>query len=305
MSAGNQQITISVALREATTILQTGETSAPREDAKLLLRHVLACDKTFLIAHDDYVLTASEREMFFALVERRAKNEPIQHLTGTQEFFGLEFEVSKSVLIPRPETEMLVEIALEILRKADVPRFCEVGVGSGCVAVSILKNLESAQAVGLEISPEALVIARRNAAKHKVENRLQLIESNVFENLTENNSPFTVHRSAFTLVISNPPYIPEIEAAELASEVRDFEPRNALFSGADGFDMIRVLLNDAPKFLRENGYLAFEIGFGQAAKLREIIEAEIWEIVEIRKDWQKIPRIAVLRLVSGGQERGL
>ncbi len=273
----------------------------PREDANLLLRHVLRRDKTFLIAHDDYILTETESETFFQLIKRRLQHEPIQHLTKKQEFFGLEFEVSKDVLIPRPETEILVEIALEILRKKENAKFCEVGIGSGCVAISILKNLEKVSAIGLDISPSALKIAEGNAEKHGVSARLQLFESNVFsvlQNLQRKtqNSKLITYNSSFDLIVSNPPYIPEIDAPNLASEVRDFEPSNALFSGADGFDVIRVLLNDAPKFLTEKGFLAFEIGFGQAEKLPEIIDSKIWDLLEIRRDWQNIPRTVLLQI---------
>ena len=291
-----EKLSIAVALQTGTHILRENQILTPREDANLLLRHILGRDKTFLIAHDEYILTEIERETFFQLITRRTQNEPLQYLTGKQEFFGLEFAVSPQVLIPRPETEILVATALEILAKKANPKFCEVGIGSGCVAISILKNLPAAMATGLDISLPALRIAEKNAARHLVGERLQLAESDLFKAFfsREAGSPQTNY--IFDLIVSNPPYIPEIEAPSLAREVRDFEPPQALFSGADGFNIIRLLLKDAPQFLISNGFLAFEIGFGQAARLREIIDFEIWNLVEIRQDWQKIPRITVLQM---------
>lgn len=289
---------IAESLDKALKILEKSASRRPREDAKMLLRHVLQRDKAFLMAHDtDYFLTEAERQTFFDLIEKRAQNLPIQHLTGRQEFYGRDFEVSKDVLIPRPETEFLVEAALEILPENTAAHFCDVGAGSGAICVSILAERPQSRAVALDISAKSLAVTRRNAEKYDVINRLRLFESNVFEVLRnfQNEQNSAKEFFQFDAIVSNPPYIPLGEAAELDSEVVYFEPHTALFSGADGFDVIKILLADAPFFLKPHGSLIFEIGYGQAAKIPSLIDEKVWQIIEIRADLQNIPRIVHLK----------
>ena len=259
-----------------------------RRDAALLLSFVLGRDKTFLLAHDDYLLTEDEQKQFDAAILRRADGAPVQHITGRQEFYGLEFEVNENVLIPRPETEILVETAVEILRGREKQIFCDVGIGSGCITVSILHTLKNARAVALDISTAALTVAKRNAAKHLVNDRIEFYESDVFDALSGRQ---------FDLIVSNPPYIPQEDSAGLPAEVRDFEPHAALFGGADGTEIIRRLLADAPQFLNENGFLLFEFGFGQSEIVREMIDERVWKFCEILADLAAIPRVVVLQRI--------
>lgn len=282
--------TIAEALREATVIFTEAHVFEPRRDANLLLRFALDRDLTFLIAHNDTVLEENEREKFLALVRRRAAGEPTQYIVGKQEFYGLEFEVNEKVLIPRPETEFLVEIALEKLAKQENNLFCDVGTGSGCIPVAILKNLEDVQGYALDISSSALEVAQRNAEKHGVLERLTFLESDVFNTLKSE-----IWNLKFSTIVSNPPYIPQTDSAMLQREVKDFEPHTALFGGADGLEIVRRLLADAPKYLEEKGYLMFEIGFTQSEAIREILDETVWQLLEIRADLQGIPRVVVLQ----------
>lgn len=278
---------ISENLKKASDILQKSRAAEARRDANTLLGFALQKDRTFLIAHDDYRLTEAEQKLFDEIIERRAKREPLQHITGKQEFFGLAFEVNKDVLIPRPETELLVENAIEILTAKENPRFCEIGVGSGCISISILHELEKASAIGLDISEKALKTAARNAEKHRVSERLDLRISDIFDALSDEK---------FDLIVSNPPYISRDEIENLQAEVRDFEPLNALTDGADGFSIIEKIIENAPQFIRSNGFLLIEIGFGQAEKVETMIDRKIWRETGFLHDLQDIPRTLKIRL---------
>jgi release factor glutamine methyltransferase len=269
-------------LREASGTLHSSGIIQSRREAYLLLALALKKDKTFLIAHPEYELSGEEEKRFKDFLIRRASREPFQYIVGKQEFYGLDFATTKDVLIPRPETELIVETAIEILRAKRNLNFCEVGIGSGCIAVSILHKVKTARAIGLDISPKALEIAAGNAATHHVLNRLELKISDVFEVLKDEK---------FDLIISNPPYIPSKEIENLQAEVRDFEPIIALTDGDDGLSIIEKIIVESPKFLNKEGFLLLEIGFGQADKVREIFEQEIWRVVEILPDLQGIPRM--------------
>ena len=268
-------------LQAASEILKLSGIGEPRREGNSLLALALEKDKTFLIAHPEYELSDEEEQRFQNFLSRRASREPFQYIAGKQEFYRLDFEVDRNVLIPRPETELIVESAIEILETKKNSMFCEVGIGSGCIAVSILYRVETARAVGLDISHEALEIAARNAATHNVLNRLSLQISDVFENLKDEK---------FDLIVSNPPYIPSQEIENLQTEVRDFEPIVALTDGKEGLSIIEKIIVESPKFLNEAGYLLLEIGFGQAGSAREMFAPEIWEIVDILPDLQSIPR---------------
>lgn len=269
-------------LRAANEILQLSGITESRREASSLLALALEKDTTFLIAHPEYELSGAEATRFQDFLQRRARREPFQHIAGRQEFYGLDFEVIRDVLIPRPETELIVEEGIEILRGREISRFCEVGIGSGCIAVSILHRIETARAIGLDISPKALEVTIRNAAAHSVLNRLELKISDIFEALKSEK---------FDLIVSNPPYIPIADIENLQPEVRDFEPLAALTDGADGLSIIKKIIAEAPKFLNENGFLLMEIGFGQADKAREMFEPKIWQNINILPDLQGIPRM--------------
>lgn len=278
---------ISEILKKATEILRASGIAEPRREANSLLAFALAKSKTFLIAHSEYELSGEEEISFRAVLQRRAGREPLQYITGKQEFYGLDFIVTPDVLIPRPETEMIVENALEILKlREKETRFCEIGVGSGCISVAILHNARAASAVGLDVSEKALEIAQKNAEKHLVAKRLSLKVSDVFSGLTDEK---------FDFIVSNPPYIPLEDIESLQAEVRDFEPLNALTDGGKGLSIIEKIIADAPRFLKPNGFLLMEIGFGQAAGVKRMFDAGIWQHVEILPDLQGIGRMIKAR----------
>lgn len=277
---------IAETLVRATEILQKRGLAEPRREANSLLSFALAKNKTFLIAHSEYKLTAEEEINFQTVLRRRAGREPLQYITGKQEFYGLDFQVTPDVLIPRPETEMIVENALEILKSRENSRFCEIGVGSGCISISILHNARAASAIGLDISDKALEIAQKNAEKHQVAERLNLKISDVFSRLADEK---------FDFVVSNPPYIPRADIENLQPEVRDFEPLTALTDGGEGLSIIEKIIRESPKFLKPNGFLLMEIGFGQAEDVEHLFDAGIWQTVEILPDLQSIGRMVRAR----------
>ena len=271
---------IAEVLREATQLLQNAGVPEARREAGSLLSFVTGKDRTFLIAHSDDEV--SDVDQFRELVARRAAGEPLQYITGTQDFYGREFRVTPDVLIPRPETELLVEAALEV----NATLICDVGTGSGCIAVTLLCELDHARAVALDKSPAALEIAKFNANKFSVADRAEFIVSDCFDSLD--------HRE-FDLIVSNPPYVSADVLEGLQREVRDHEPLIALSPGPDGLSIIRRLIQDSPKFLKPHGHLIMEIGFDQAEGVRSLIDTNVWELLEVRPDLQGIPRIVLLR----------
>lgn len=280
---------ISEHLKSATKILQSSGIGEPRREAGSLLAFALGKNQTFLIAHSEYELSSGEEKRFQKALARRAAREPFQYITGRQEFYGLDFEVTPDVLIPRPETELIVENAIEILRGNQNALFCEVGTGSGCIAVSILHESESATAIGLDISERALEIARRNAARHRVSERIELKTSDIFAALEDER---------FDLIVSNPPYIPLKDIENLQAEVRDFEPLEALTDNQNGLSIIEKIISQAPRFLKPEGILLMEIGFDQSLKVREMFSAKSWQGVEILPDLQGHPRMVKARIRS-------
>lgn len=273
---------ISETLKRAAEILQNSGISQPRREAVSLLTFALQKDRTFLIAHAEYELKPAEEKRFWELVQRRAAHEPFQYITGKQEFYGLDFEVTPDVLIPRPETELIVEAAIAILGKKENPRFCEIGVGSGCISISILYHVKTAGAAGLDLSDNALQITKKNAANHGVLDRLDLKISDVFGGL-ENDK--------FDLIVSNPPYVPSEDFATLQAEVRDFEPYIALTDGKNGLSIIEKIILASPLYLKPSGSLLMEIGFSQSNAVREMFDRKIWRLLEFFPDLQGIPRM--------------
>jgi release factor glutamine methyltransferase len=279
---------IAEAIVEAAQALRRAGLAEARRAAGSLLAHVISRDRTFLITHAERVLDADELRRFRAAVERRAAGEPLQYITGRQEFFGLDFEVTPDVLIPRPETELLVETALELLTETSAPAlFCEVGTGSGCIAVTLLHEQQQLRGVALDISPPALRVAARNAARHQVSERLSLVASDCFSALDAS--------ARFSMIVSNPPYVAESALDTLQREVREHEPRVALTPGGDGLRIIKRIIEDAPRFLNSGGHLLLEIGYDQHEAIPALFDAAVWRLLGIRKDLQGIPRTVVAR----------
>jgi len=277
---------IAEALLEASQILQTSGVPEARREAGSLLSFVISRDRTFLISHAEDLIDEHSLDQFREAVERRAAGEPLQYITGIQDFFGREFRVTPDVLIPRPETELLVEAALEVV--GDAPLICDVGTGSGCIAVTLLCEIVPARAVAVDKSPAALEVAKLNARDLSVADRAVFVISDCFESLDS-------REYQFDLIASNPPYVSAEVVPELQREVRDHEPLVALSPGPDGLSMIRRLLQEAPAFLRQNGHLIMEIGFDQGEKVQSLVDAGVWRLLELRPDLQDIPRILVLQ----------
>jgi release factor glutamine methyltransferase len=281
-------ISIADAIREGAETLRNAGLAEGRREAGGLLQHLLGRDRTFVIAHPEQQLTAAQLQSFLELLRRRATGEPLQYITAHQSFFGLDFEVAPGVLIPRPETELLVEQALETLQGSPSPRICDVGTGSGCIAITLLHERSKARAVAIDISAPALEIAKRNARRHSVAERLTFVQSNCFSSL----SPA---KFSFDLIVSNPPYVAEDALEGLQREVRDHEPREALAGGPDGLDVVRRLLSEGTAFLKPGGHLLIEIGFNQSAAVSSLLEQHSWLAKGIRPDLQGIPRVVVLQ----------
>ena len=279
--------TIQSALVEAVDALQRAGVNEARMEATSLLMHVLNVDRAFVIAHPENELSDERSNSFRELLGRRAAREPLQYIVGYQEFFKLRFEVTPDVLIPRPETEIIVEAALELADRERSLSILDVGTGSGCIVISLLNELEKARAMATDISPNALEVAGRNARRHNVSDRVTFIQADSLSPLNQ--------REAFSLVVSNPPYIPAGDIATLQREVREHEPLTALASGADGLDHIRALLRETPQLLQSNGYFVFEIGYGQSDAVKQLVDRAIWRLVEVRNDLQGIPRTVVLQ----------
>lgn len=288
----SNHFSIARAIVEAAQILRQAGVPEARREAASLLEHVTGHDRTFLITHAETAISLSEVRRLRTLVERRAAGEPLQYIKGHQEFYSLDFEVTPDVLIPRPETELLVEKALELLDEtSQPPRILDVGTGSGCIPIAVLHERPAAQAVGLDISLPALRVAARNALRHNVRARLALAASDCF-------SALDPHRALFSMIVSNPPYVAEDAYRSLQREVREHEPRMALTPGGDGLRLIRRLIKDAPRFLDTGGHLLIEIGFDQHEAVAELIDRQVWELLDIHKDLQGIPRTVALRKIQ-------
>jgi release factor glutamine methyltransferase len=296
MSKGFEEaLTIADALGGAAARLRDAGVAEPRREARTLLSYALGCDQAFLVTHAEDVLTEARASDFFAFVGRRAAGEPFQYIAGRQEFYGLEFEVNGDVLIPRPETELLVETALELLKGAGAPLVCDVGTGSGCIAVTLLHERADARGFALDVSGAALAVAERNAARHGVGERLRLLVSDCFDALRSDG-----HRELlFDLIASNPPYVAESDLEGLQKEVREHEPRVALTPGGDGLSVIRRLVKEAPQFLKPGGHLLMEIGFNQHEQVAALIDPRVWTLLDIHLDLQGIPRTVALKLREG------
>ena len=280
-------ISVAQALFEASEKLTQAGVPDARKEARSLLAYVLGVDWAVLITNSGEPVAESLVTRFHQLIERRASGEPAQYIIGSQDFYGRRFEVNPAVLIPRPETELLIEATLRYLSFSEAPVWiCDVGTGSGCIAITLLCENGFAHAMAVDISGPALEVAKRNANAHDVANRMSFIQSDCFNALTSDLS--------FDLIVSNPPYVPAKVLPGLQREVRQYEPRVALTPGDDGLTLIRRLINEAPPFLKEKGHLLIEIGFDQSEKIPELVDPNVWRLMPIVPDLQQIPRIVVL-----------
>jgi len=292
---------VRTALREAFAQLRAAGVPSHTLAAELLLMHALGRDRTWLYAHPEEVISDSEVHLLTSLLARRAAGEPTQHLTGKQEFWSLEFEVTPDVLIPRPETEHVIEVALDRLAVREIHagrkqtfsgeglQIADIGTGSGCIAVALAKELPGATIHATDISSAALAVARRNAARHSVSDQIHFLESNLLDEVS--------HLSLFfDLIVSNPPYIGRREAATLMREVRDHEAEVALYGGEEGYELYADLIAQAAARLRPGGILVLELGHNSLPAVQPLLDAPLWTNVGVTNDLAGIPRgIAAVR----------
>lgn len=329
------------ALKEGISILKSADIEAPVVDAGVVLCHVLKRDKSFLYSHPEHVLTDEEYGRYIELIGKRASGMPVQYITGHREFMSLDFVVSPDVLIPRQDTEILVETVLEYARerrkeltgkqagmqgnkragsqaswqaakqagkRADMQAgrqaerqadsggggclsILDIGTGSGCIAVSLAYYLEDCHVTASDLSEKALEVARINAVKNGVAEKIKFIKSDLFEALRKGKSSCPFDTScAFDIIVSNPPYIAAAELMHLQREVRDYEPMAALDGGEDGLDFYRAIVREAVEFLKPGGLLAFEVGIGQAGYVSRLMEESFCNIKTVR-DFGRIDRV--------------
>ena len=281
-------MTLREALTSATRQLDAspGLRANAARDTALLLRHVLGISHAEQLADPEREFTPEQQATFDALLLRRLANEPIQYITGEQEFYGLTLRVTPAVLIPRPETEHLVEAVLAELNLAQSLRILDVGTGSGAIAIALAFHLPNAQITAVDLSAAALEVAAANTARHALAGRIRYLKSDLLDAFPPDEAPFAA-------IVSNPPYVPAADRASLHPQVRDHEPAAALFAGPDGLDIYRRLIPQARAALQPNGLLALEIGHGQSEAIASLLSG--WKELRFLDDLQHIPRIALAR----------
>lgn len=286
-----QRRAIREALSLATKALAEAGVSDPLAEAEYLLAHILKCTRPGLFLEPARFLTDDEAAAFAASIERRKKREPAQYIAGDVDFRGHTIKVTRATLIPRPETELVVDEALEAAGGAQGAVIVDLCTGSGCIAVSVAGELAGSRVYATDISPAALEVARENAVLNGVADRVEFFEGDLFAPLPRRL------KGAVDIVISNPPYVPLSEMEGLAPEVRDFEPGTALFGGTDGLDFLEKIIEQAPGYLKKGGRLIMEIGHSQSEKVKEMAEKDgRYGGVALRKDYSGIERIFSARL---------
>lgn len=312
---------VRTALRQGIAQLRDADVPSFTLAAELLLLHTLGKERAWLYAHPEESLSETDVRRFESLLTRRAIREPTQHLTGKQEFWGLEFEVTPEVLIPRPETEHVIEVALDRLALREIRagrkqtltgdglHIIDVGTGSACIAISLAKELPGAQIIATDISAAALAVAGRNTERHVVSDRIHFLESNLLEALivgtrhiaslqlnsahnAEHESAVTVHESHFfDLIVSNPPYLGRNEKVTLEREVRDHEPELALYGGEEGYELYAELIAQAAHCLKPGGLLVLEVGHNGLPAVQPLLDLPNWTNVGVTKDLAGIDRV--------------
>jgi release factor glutamine methyltransferase len=282
-------VTVLEVIQRSAEFLSKKRVESPRLQVELLLAHLLQMPRMKLYLNFERVLTESELEKLRDFVKRRANREPLQHIIGTANFCGLEFLVNKSVLIPRPETEILAERAWNFLStfNSQPSTALDFGTGSGCLAVMLAQKCPSAKIHALDISPEAIGVARENATRHQAIERIEFHQGNGFAAFSE--------KIEFDLIVANPPYIASAEISTLEPEVRDHDPKLALDGGADGLEFYRLLANESRQWLAATGRIMLEFGEGQAEAIQNIFEQQKWIVEAIERDYTQRLRFLIAR----------
>lgn len=276
--------TVGRLLSWTTEFLKKRGSESPRLDAEVMLASVLGWERVQLYTHFEDEIGEAQRGRYRDLVRRRAEGAPVAYLVGRKEFYSLRFDVSPAVLIPRPESEFVVIEAIEALKTLEAPRLVDVGTGSGCLAVACAHQLTKAKVTAIDLSPKALEVARKNAERHKLIDRVEFLEGDLLGPLAD--------APTLDAIVSNPPYIPTDDVANLEPGVRDHEPILALDGGADGLEVVRRLIREAAPRLKPGGHLILEIGTAQEASVRELLSDEqVWELRPTIRDLQGHPRV--------------
>jgi release factor glutamine methyltransferase len=281
---------LKTALSDALRYLEAHDVGSPRMNAEVLLMFTLSCDRAYLYAHPERELTPEELERYREALAERARGVPSQYITGHQEFWGLDLIVSPAVLIPRPETEHLVETVLQLAsaRQGEELRMADIGTGSGAIALALAQEFPQAEIWATDISPAALEIAHINAARLQLSDRVRFREGDLLSVFDD--------QTRFDFILCNPPYVGDGEEDKVQREVKKFEPRTAVFAGADGLDTIRRLIPQAHSHLHAGGWLLMEIGYTQEPRVRNLLEASGgWTEVRSIPDLQGIPRVIAAR----------
>ena len=278
-------MTVGNAFRDAVRRLAQAGVKSPQVDVEWLLADLLSCNRSEIPLHAQTDLTAEDQDLFSRRVERRTRREPLQHILGTANFFGYDFQVSAEVLIPRPETEVLVELALEFLMHLPNPSVFDLGTGSGCIALSIAKRCSKASIIGSDVSREALALARANAVSLDTLDQVEFRHADGLAAFTKGEQ--------VDLIVSNPPYIPTANIDTLEPEVRDHDPRLALDGGPDGMQFYRLLADEGQFHLRSGAKLMAEFGDGQAATIVDLFDQAGWPSVTTVNDLSHQPRILI------------
>ncbi len=282
-------LTLREALTRATSQLSANPQLQPTalQDAVVLLMHTLSLPRAALIAHPERPVDREEQAAYQRLVERRLLFEPIQYIAGVTEFYGLTLRVTPAVLIPRPETELLVEAVLQAVARDTEMHIVDVGTGSGAIAIALANALPNATLTAVDLSAEALAVARENARTHGVEGRIRFVQSDLLRAVGTQDFP--------GCIVSNPPYVATADGPGLHPQVRDHEPAGALFSGPSGMEIFERLIPEARALLRPGGLLALEIGYGQRDRVADLLAG--WDGVRFLDDLQGIARVALARRV--------
>ncbi len=276
------------ALNSAKKLLREKNIESFSIDSLVLLQHATSFSKEKIIFNPEIILSQLQIDNFLQYVQRRANKEPVSHIIGKREFFGLDFVVNNKTLDPRPDSETLVEVVLKKFPKNEKIKILELGIGSGCLIISILKNLENAIGKGVDISLGALEICQKNLQNHKLENRLQIFYSDLFTQ---------IQVEKFDLIISNPPYIKSQDIKNLQDEVRLYEPNSALDGGFDGLDFYRQIAQNSARYLALNGKIILEIGYGQENDVIEIFRQNNFVLQEQKCDLSGVVRCLVFELL--------
>lgn len=285
-----QKSTITTVLATAERRLAAAQCNTPRLDAELLLVHTLNKTRTWLYTYPNTELTPEQAQAFFENITRRQQRQPVAYITGHKAFFGLEFDVTADVLIPRPETELLVETAIRLAARCAQPVIADVGTGSGCIAVALAAQLPQARLLAIDISEPALTVARQNARRHNVANRITFLTGDLLAPLAQ----------PVDFIVSNPPYVSQPELQQTDPEVQQFEPRLALDGGATGLRIIERLLAESPKKLKMGGALLVEIGFAQGPAVKIMARQHFPQAtIHIRQDLAGLDRLLTVNGIQG------